>query len=513
MTRWSFARVRRPRLMAALLALLVGVGAGEVDRITTERGFRTALAERAEREAASLELETARGRIMGVASLLGLGEPLVKALVRGERSADDPEVLAALRPARRLLDADGVYAIDAKGIIVAHETDHKRSTGTDVTFRPYWRQAIAGKANVYAAVGSRSGKRGLYTAAPIRAGDSVDDPVIGVVLVKSLADGLDRQLAAVGRPALLASPQGVVFAATDADWRFHLVGPVSAERVADIGRLRQFGKAFAEGRVSGSLPFDPSGAEAQIDGRRFAAASAPVEWNDPNGVWSLVVLGDLQEAASWWRWAGVGGSVGGALFVLLVTFLRLRREAEQRRQAVAEAQAAAELLAAEAEAKSRQADFVLQVQRAKGFPAFVSALFGGLAERVRLHQGCLYYAVAGEGGETRLELAGSYVTEGAPERVALGEGLLGQCARDRRPLIFQHPPEGFWRVPTGAGTFPPRVLLLLPILRNDELLGVLELSSLSDELGRERQAVEELLPVLAMSLELRLAALRASSAA
>ncbi|MFE5297581.1 HAMP domain-containing protein [Streptomyces sp. NPDC056632] len=80
-----------------------------------------------------------------------------------------------------------------------------------------------------------------------------------------------------------------------------------------------------------------------------------------------------------------------------------------------------------------------------------------------------------------LVLAASYGLPDAgdrPLRFRLGEGLVGQSARDRRTLVVDPLPEGYATVSSGIGTGTPAALVVLPIVVEDQVLGAVELASL-----------------------------------
>jgi signal transduction histidine kinase/ActR/RegA family two-component response regulator len=63
-------------------------------------------------------------------------------------------------------------------------------------------------------------------------------------------------------------------------------------------------------------------------------------------------------------------------------------------------------------------------------------------------------------------------------RFGLGEGLAGQAALDRTPILVEHAPPGYITVGSGLGESAPSHVVVLPILFEDQVLGVLELASL-----------------------------------
>ena len=83
------------------------------------------------------------------------------------------------------------------------------------------------------------------------------------------------------------------------------------------------------------------------------------------------------------------------------------------------------------------------------------------------------------------DLKGRYVRQAAyaldhPGRaeVGLGEGLVGQAARERRTLQVYDVPGDYFRVVSGTGERLPSHLVLIPVVLRDRVLGVLELASL-----------------------------------
>ena len=103
-----------------------------------------------------------------------------------------------------------------------------------------------------------------------------------------------------------------------------------------------------------------------------------------------------------------------------------------------------------------------------------------------------------------LELQGSY---GYRERrhlsttYALGEGLVGQSALERKPITLQNVPADYVRIHSATGEAPPASISVLPLLSRDKLLGVLELASFQHLSYAQENLLEELLPIAALSLE------------
>jgi CheY-like chemotaxis protein/signal transduction histidine kinase/CHASE3 domain sensor protein len=104
----------------------------------------------------------------------------------------------------------------------------------------------------------------------------------------------------------------------------------------------------------------------------------------------------------------------------------------------------------------------------------------------------------------RLERLGTY---GFKERrhvtaeYQLGEGLVGQAAIERRTIVLQDVPDDYTRIHSGTGEGAPRSIVVLPVTSRDTLLGVVEIGSFAHLTALEERLLEELMPIVALSLE------------
>mgnify|MGYP000507023450 CR=1 FL=1 len=315
-------------LAVALSWLVVSWGEEEIFR---ER--RAQYATHVEHAAANLSMETLRSQTMGATLLLGLqSAPLKEALQHAE--LDTPQILELLRPLRRYFDADGVYLIDKNGLILAHETEEGKSTGKNVAFRPYFQQAMQGKANVYAAVGVYHNERGIYYAAPVYSGTLATQEVIGVVMLKMPVTEIESLLSGMEGDGLLISPQGVVFASTRPEWLFAATGEMDEARLQAIRKLRQFGNTF-ESSTPAQVPISLQGDYVEWQGRQYAVVRQEVDWSDPAGHWQLI---GLQDTSPWFQpgyrltLGLLASSLVTLLGMLLVLLLQSRRRSEEARR-------------------------------------------------------------------------------------------------------------------------------------------------------------------------------------
>jgi two-component system sensor histidine kinase/response regulator len=91
---------------------------------------------------------------------------------------------------------------------------------------------------------------------------------------------------------------------------------------------------------------------------------------------------------------------------------------------------------------------------------------------------------------------------GESPSVQVGEGLVGQCARERQRLTLTNLPPDYLRIASGLGQSAPVRTVALPSLSKDTLLAVTEFASFRGLTARENALLDELLPVVGMSLEI-----------
>jgi signal transduction histidine kinase/DNA-binding response OmpR family regulator/HPt (histidine-containing phosphotransfer) domain-containing protein/HAMP domain-containing protein len=152
--------------------------------------------------------------------------------------------------------------------------------------------------------------------------------------------------------------------------------------------------------------------------------------------------------------------------------------------------------------KTHQAAIAGALQRAESSGELAQTLLTGLAPLLNVGHALVYLR---EEGADRLRRIGAYAClDTAPDggSIAFGEGLVGQCAVDKRALLFDPAPADYVRIGSGLGESVPRALAVLPVLLNERLLGVVELATLRAFGANEQALLDGVLPVVAMSLEI-----------
>ena len=107
-----------------------------------------------------------------------------------------------------------------------------------------------------------------------------------------------------------------------------------------------------------------------------------------------------------------------------------------------------------------------------------------LAPLVSVQRGAIYLANL-DPERPALELLATYprqLTPAPAARIAFGEGLLGQCAEDRRAIHLRDVPADYAPIGTALGASPAREVVVLPIAFEGQTRAVIELASI-EQLG------------------------------
>ncbi|CAH2031644.1 response regulator [Trichlorobacter ammonificans] len=87
-----------------------------------------------------------------------------------------------------------------------------------------------------------------------------------------------------------------------------------------------------------------------------------------------------------------------------------------------------------------------------------------------------------------------------PQRIALGEGLVGQAARERKLICLNAVPPDYLRIGSGLGEADPIAILILPLLHDSDLVGVIELGSFVDFTTEQLDFLQQSREAIAIAL-------------
>jgi len=142
------------------------------------------------------------------------------------------------------------------------------------------------------------------------------------------------------------------------------------------------------------------------------------------------------------------------------------------------------------------------LQGGRSLAEFGDRLLSGLVPMVGGGIASFYLFDETQGRLRRVSAYGLVETAGSPGSFKVGEGLVGECARGLGVVTLTNLPANYLQIASGVGHAPPVQTTAFPVRSKDALLGVLEVASLRPFSEREQALFAEVLPVVAMSLEI-----------
>src|ERR1700729_3303310 len=106
-------------------------------------------------------------------------------------------------------------------------------------------------------------------------------------------------------------------------------------------------------------------------------------------------------------------------------------------------------------------------------------------------------------GEQRLRLIAGYglrADKDAPIQYRIGQSLIGQVAKSKRPIVVDDIPQGYIKISSGLGEASPSNLAIMPIMFEDQVLAVVELASFTKFSAIQIAFLEQLAETLGISV-------------
>jgi two-component system, NtrC family, C4-dicarboxylate transport sensor histidine kinase DctB len=131
-----------------------------------------------------------------------------------------------------------IYLIDLDGTVVASSNWNQSLSFVDsnVSYRPYFRNALAHGHGRFFGIGTNTGVPGLYFADAVRDGALP----IGAVAIKVSVDALESAWRQPGEVALEVDRNGVIVISTVPSWKFMALAPIPLQRQQQIEVSRQY---------------------------------------------------------------------------------------------------------------------------------------------------------------------------------------------------------------------------------------------------------------------------------
>ncbi len=143
--------------------------------------------------------------------------------------------------------------------------------------------------------------------------------------------------------------------------------------------------------------------------------------------------------------------------------------------------------------KTNLAKFTNMLQGQRDLTTVGRLLLSELTPLVNAHQGVIYQ-MHGEEDRKELKLLSAYADDGVnghAQVLRLGEGLVGQCAIDKRRMLIATPPD-VTPISSALLNMAPRNLFVLPVLFENQVKAVIELASIHEFTALQTMFLEQL---------------------
>ncbi len=136
-----------------------------------------------------------------------------------------------------------------------------------------------------------------------------------------------------------------------------------------------------------------------------------------------------------------------------------------------------------------------KLQGIKNLRKLSSNFINALAPVVEAKLGVFYIKKINERGEEYILFLSAYAYDShqdIPKSFKLGEGLVGQCALEKKVVTVTDVPDNYLKINSGIGGASPRVIAVVPIEFEGELLGVVELASFKEFTSLHYELLEQI---------------------
>ena len=283
--------------------------------------------------AASLEREI--NKYAYFPATLGLEREVIS-LLRGAGSPS--KVNSHLEQLNERAGTLAIYVMDDLGQVLASSNWRRADSyvGEDLSFRPYFRDAMESGNGRFFGIGTTRSEPGYYISSSLAA----EGRTLGVAIVKVSLEQLEKSWSTVEAPVLVADENGVVILSSVFDWKFTSLGPLDEKTRSAFDRTLQYNRRALQPLGINEVARLNHGARlVRMAGQKqemisfypvagqFLAQSQPLSGSP----WSLTVLSPLEQIAgmSVTR-AAVAGITTILLWILAAMINQRRRHLSDR---------------------------------------------------------------------------------------------------------------------------------------------------------------------------------------
>jgi len=122
-----------------------------------------------------------------------------------------------------------------------------------------------------------------------------------------------------------------------------------------------------------------------------------------------------------------------------------------------------------------------------------------IARYIDAHVGTIY--IKDDNDELRLVASYAFTKRKSFANVfKLGEGIIGQCALERKPFLISNIPEDYIKINSGLGETQPVTLTVTPLLADNTVTGVIEFGAFYEFSDMQMQFLENISSMLAIAI-------------
>lgn len=107
-------------------------------------------------------------------------------------------------------------------------------------------------------------------------------------------------------------------------------------------------------------------------------------------------------------------------------------------------------------------------------------LISKLVKYINANQGAIFLLNTDNPSQKYLQLVACYAYDRKKylqNKLEIGEGIVGQCFLEKAPIILSEIPQNYLKITSGLGNANPRFLVTIPLIREGDVMGVVELAS------------------------------------
>ncbi len=237
-------RIRHPLRLAALLlvfALLSAAAAWTTYKVSQGMGLaelQTTGRHRLDLYSASLEREI--GKYAYFPATLGLERNVLNLLQKKGGPELPARINSYLEQLNERAGTLAIYVIDDTGRVLVSSNWRRADSyvGEDLSFRPYFRDAMASGSGRFFGIGTTRSEPGYYLSSALSDGGRT----LGVAIIKVGLDQLEKSWSTVEAPVLVADENGVVILSSVPDWKFTTLRPLDENTRNAFDRTQQYNR-------------------------------------------------------------------------------------------------------------------------------------------------------------------------------------------------------------------------------------------------------------------------------